>query len=223
MLTVVLVAGTIVAGAHPAVVGLALLVAVEPRLVIAGFAVSVVHRYVKRGKTHNADTEAAFLRAVAAELRAGTSLRIAIADAAAASPLGLGGAARLARAGAPIGRVADVLGERLRHNGVAAAAAVELSAWSGARVAGVFDGLAERATEAAELRREQRAATTQARLSALVVGLAPLAFTTLLLAGGGIESLQRAGRAGLFIVGVGLSLELAGLLVVALILRRAER
>ena len=102
-------------------------------------------------------------------------------------------------------------------------AALELSAWSGARAAVVFERLAERAAEAAELLREQRTATAQARLSAWVVGLAPLVFTTLLLAAGGAQSLGRVGNAGYVIMAIGVGLELAGLIVVAVILRRETR
>ena len=184
---------------------------------------AAANRLTKRNQAPGADAEAAFFRAVAAELRAGSSLRIALADVAEASPIRIDAAARLARAGAPMDRVGDAVARRLPHNGVAAAAAIELSAWSGAGVAGVFDGLAERAAEAAELRRERRAATTQARLSASVVGLAPLVFTMMLLAGGGLDSLQRAGRTGLLVVVTGVLLEIAGVLVIAWMLRETRR
>jgi Flp pilus assembly protein TadB len=222
MLTVVVLAAAIVLGAHPAAIGLAALAVVEPRLVLFGAAIWGVYHLTQRRRGSGADTEAAFLRALAAELRGGTTLRVALADAADRVPLGLERAGRLARAGAPMDRIAPLLSERLAHNGVAAAAAFEMSAWSGARTAAVFEGLAERANEAAELEREQRVATTQARLSAWVVGLAPLVFTAAVLAGGGWAGLQRAGSTGFIIVGIGLSLELAGLAVVALILRRAS-
>ncbi|MCH8899359.1 MAG: hypothetical protein IH942_02555, partial [Acidobacteria bacterium] len=89
--------------------------------------------------------------------------------------------------------------------------------------AAVFEGLADRATEVAELEREKAVATAQARFSAWVVGLAPLVFTGLLLGGGGFGSLRSAGDAGFFVIGLGLALEVAGLAVVALILRKASR
>jgi Flp pilus assembly protein TadB len=73
------------------------------------------------------------------------------------------------------------------------------------------------------MRREQRAATTQARLSAWVVGLAPLVFTGLVLAGGGVGSLGAAGGVGVLVIAVGVTLEIAGLAAVALILRRGAR
>ncbi len=220
MLTILLLAAAVASGVHPAAIGVAFLAAVEPRLVVVAAAGWALHSLRRRRRTAPGDTEAAFLRALAAELRTGTSLRLALAEAADRTSLDLGRAARLARSGMPIDRIAPLVEQRLPVNGVATAAALELSAWSGARTASVFDGLAERAAEAAELHREQRAATTQARLSAWVVGLAPLVFTALVLVAGGLDSMSTAGGIGIPIVAVGVALELAGLAVVALILRR---
>ena len=223
MLTVALAAAAIAAGPHPAVIALAALAVVEPRLVLVGAAGWALFSVLRRRRIPSADIEATFLRALAAELRGGSSLRLALADAATRVPLDLDPAVRLARAGMAMDRVADALSKRLAHNAVAAGAAFELSAWSGARTAAVFEGLAERATEAAELQREQAVATAQARFSAWVVGLAPLVFTALLLGGGGFGSLRRAGGAGFLVIGLGLALEVAGLAVVTLILKRASR
>lgn len=223
MLSAALLAAAIATGAHPAVIGIAALAIVEPRLVILGAAAWAVFSFGQRRRTSDADTEAAFLRALAAELRGGTSLRLALSEAAVRFPLGLEPAARLAAAGMPMEGIAPQLRERLVHNGVTAAAALELSSWSGARTATVFEGLADRATEAAEMRRDQRAATTQARLSAWVVGLAPLVFTGLVLAGGGVGSLGAAGGVGVLVIAAGVALEIAGLAAVALILRREAR
>jgi Flp pilus assembly CpaF family ATPase len=86
-----------------------------------------------------------------------------------------------------------------------------------------LESLAAMATEAAEMRRDQRAATTQARLSAWVVGLAPLVFTGLVLAGGGVGSLGAAGGVGVLVIAAGVALEIAGLAAVALIIRREAR
>ncbi len=223
MLTGLLLAGAVAAGAHPIVVGIAAVAVVEPRLLIAGLIGWAIYHAVRRNRGTGAESEAAFLRALTAELKGGASLRVGLADAAADTPLELGHAARMARAGLPMDRIGSVLQRELPHNGVATAAAVELSAWSGARVANVFEGLAERASDAAELRREQRAATAQARLSALVVGLAPLVFTGVILAGGGMQALQEAGPAGQFVMGAGLLLEVVGLGVVALMMRSVGR
>ena len=223
MLTGLLLAGAVAAGAHPVVIGIALVAVVEPRLLITGLVVWAIYHAVRRSRNTSAESEAAFLRALTAELKGGASLRVALADAAIDTPLELDHAARMARAGLPMERIGAVLQHELPHNGVATAAAVELSAWSGARVATVFEGLAERASDAAELRREQRAATAQARLSAFVVGLAPLVFTGMILAGGGMQALKGAGPAGRVVMGAGLLLEVVGLAVVALMMRGAGR
>lgn len=223
MLTAILLAAAIAAGAHPAVIGLAVMVLLEPRLVIAFAAIWVLYTIWGRRSTSVADTEAAFLTALAGELRGGASLRLALAEAVLRVPVGLEPAARLASAGMPMPRIAPLLRDGLEHNGVTAAAALELSASSGARTAAVFESLAERATGTAELERERRAATTQARLSAWVVGLAPLLFTGLVLAGGSFGSLDRFDGAGAAVIAAGIVLELTGLAVVAMILRRDTR
>jgi tight adherence protein B len=223
MLTALLLATAIAAGVHPAAVGVAALAVVEPRLVMVIAAGWGLRSYRTRRRGHSSDTEAAFLRALAAELRAGASLRLGLAEASLGAPLGLERASRLARSGMPMDRIAPLLQQRLAFNGVTTAAALELSSSSGARAAAVFDGLADRATEAADLYREQRAATTQARLSAWVVGLAPLGFTGLILAGGGLESISAAGGVGVLVIAAGVTLEIAGLAVVALILHKEGR
>ncbi len=76
MLTVALVATAIAAGAHPVVIALAALAVVEPRLVLAGAAGWALFNLVRRRRTSSADVEATFLRALAAEIRAGSSLRL---------------------------------------------------------------------------------------------------------------------------------------------------
>jgi Flp pilus assembly protein TadB len=222
VLTAVLLALAAASGAHPVVVALAALSVFEPRLVIIGLVAWAAYGLFRRGGD-DGEAEATFLRAVGSELRGGATLRLALADAAAGSTLGLTTVGRLVRAGMPMGRVGDELRRLLPVNGAPAAAAVELSGWSGARVASVFEALAERAADTAELRREQRTATTQARLSAWIVGLAPLIFTGVVLAGGGASSLGRAGGAGYAVMAVGVALEVLGLAAVVLILRRATR
>jgi tight adherence protein B len=223
VLTALLLAAAFASGAHPAVVVLAAVSVFEPRLVIVGLVGWAAYNLVRRRRRDDAEAEAAFLRAVGSELRGGATLRLALAGATAGSALGLTTAGRLARAGMPMDRVGDELRRLLPVNGSATAAAVELSGWSGARVASVFEALAERAADTAELRREQRAATTQARLSAWIVGLAPIVFTGIVLAGGGARSLGRAGGAGYAVMAIGVALEVLGLAAVVLILRRATR
>lgn len=225
MLIAVLLAGGLALGVHPAVLALAALAAIEPRLILAGAAVwAVVHAMRRRRHRVTPDDEATYFRALAAELRAGASLRGALGEAVDRVPaLSLDRAVRYAEAGAPMTEIADIVEVQFPENGRLAGAAFRLSDWSGAQVADTFAGLADRASASAELARERRAATAQARMSAIVIGIAPVAFAALLLATGRGAGLVDHGWIGLLILGAGLTLEVLGLLVVALIIRRADR
>ena len=224
MLTAVLLAAGLALGIHPAAVALAALASIEPRLVLVGAVMWGIVAAIRRRKSRiTPDDEAMYFRAISAELRAGASLRGAIGEALHRVPgLSLGPAVRYAEAGMPMSEIADAVETRFPENGRLAAAAFRLSDWSGARVADTFEGLAERAAESAELVRERKAATAQARLSALVVGIAPVAFATLLFATGRGSGLVGHGTIGVLVLGAGLALELIGLIVVAMIMRRAE-
>jgi tight adherence protein B len=225
MLTAVLVAGGLVLGISPVLVAVAALAAIEPRLVLAGAAVWGVVTALRRRSARTApDDEATLFRAMAAELRSGASLRSALADAAHRVPqIELDRAVRCAAAGMPMTDVAESIEPQLPENGRLAAAALRLSDWSGARVADTFERLAEKAAATAELARERKAATAQARLSALIVGVAPIVFTLLLIATGRGAGLAAHGGIGLLVLGIGLGLETAGLIIVVVIVRRAER
>ncbi len=144
--------------------------------------------------------EQQYFAAVHAELRAGASIREALAEAASGQGPTLAGVRRLARSGASLDEVADELA-RLPATGAAAGAAVRVAAHSGGRAAAVFLRLADRAAQEADLARQRRVLTTQARLSAGIVGGLPL----LWLAFGGVGRLQRlveAGGAPVALVGV---------------------
>ena len=197
------------------------MVVVPPFGVVAGLLLAVVWAVRRRVPLPGPAVEAAFRTAVAAELRGGASLRGALRDAAAATPdVDLASAVRLAGVGADMTRVAEALGPVLPVTGRAASVAIELSAQSGARAASLFDALAERAVFEAEMSREQRAVTAQARLSAVVVGAGPLLFGVVLLATGRGQVLLQHGTAGIIAGGVGVGLQVAGLLIVVLVLRR---
>jgi len=167
-----------------------------------------------------ASEEADFLRAVAAELRAGASLRSGLAAAGArAGRLSLSPVVRLATAGRPSSAVAEALEAALPVNGRLAAAAVRLASSTGAKSAALFADLASRAAQASELSRERRALTAQARLSAGLIGGAPLAFVLLMsLVGQG----PRFSGPGLMVTLIGFSLIAAGESAVWMMLRRAE-
>ena len=225
MLTAVLLAGGLALGVPPAIIAVAAVAAIEPRFVLISAAIwAAVAAVQRRSPRVTPDSEATLFRAMAAELRSGASLRSALAEAAHRVPqIQLARPVRYAEAGMQMATIAEAVESQLPENGRLAAAAFRLSDWSGARVADTFDGLAERAAASAELARERRAATVQARLSAVIVGVAPLVFTLLLVATGRGAGLLEHGHLGWLVLGVGLGLEIAGLVTVAVIVRRAER
>ena len=225
MLIVVVSAMALVAGVHPVGVAAMALAAISPRGFLLAVAAWALYSWNQRRRAAaGPDDEAALLRALSAELRSGASLRSALAEAAHSVPsLDLAASVRVAAAGMPVDLVADDLVQTLPENGRLVAAAFRLSSWSGARVAAVFDNLASRAAEAADLSRERSAATVQARLSAAIVGLAPLAISLFLFATGRVSIPEGVGVIGAVVVGLGLALEVAGLAIVAVIIRRESR
>jgi len=209
----------IVAGVPLPVVALGALGVADPRLALAAVATwAVVVRL--RGRPGRADdAEARYCAAIAAELRAGASLRVALAHAADRAPeLALDRPVRMAIAGVPLSRVATELSGCLPEDGASLAVAVRMSGRSGAKAAAVFDALAAQADERRELHRELRAHTAQARLSAAVVGLAPLVFGALVVA---VSREVFADPVALGLVAAGAVLEILGAAIIALMLRRA--
>lgn len=165
--------------------------------------------------------EAAFLQGVALELRAGSSLRAALESASQRTrERRLLAPIRLARAGAPMGDIAEGLRSAMPRYGRVAGAAIHTAGLTGGRVADVFEGLAQIAADDRELARERRAAAAQARVSAWIVGGLPIGFLGFGLATGRLGSLLQTG-VGIGIVSVGLALLLAGSVAVAVMLRRS--
>lgn len=171
----------------------------------------VQSRRVRRRST--AVDEVRFFATIAAELRAGSSIRSALGDSAAGQedPT-LVAAGRKAAAGEPLGDISATLSD-LPINGSRAAAAVRVVAMAGGRAADVFSRLADRAAEEAQLRRERRALTAQTRLSALVIGGMPV---VALVAGGWgrVRDLVVSGSGGAALAGIGLVAQAIGSLVV---------
>lgn len=226
MLIAVVLAGGILSGLHPGVIAVAALAAFHPLWFLGAAGGWALVTRVQRARLTRPEPgdEVAFLHAVASELRSGGSLRTSIDAARARAPrLPLDDAARKAVSGLPADQVAESLARALPVNGRLAGAAFALSSTTGARSADVFESLAGRAAEAGELARERRALTAQARLSAAVVGLGPIGFAGLLLATGRAGTLLESGFAGVIVAASGLALEVAGLVVVWSMLRRAER
>jgi tight adherence protein B len=222
MLSAVVLSLSIAAGAPLLVVAVAALAFWRPLWLLAAAGLWAVLARRRQGRPGPGD-EVDFLQGLAAELGAGAALRSAVVAAAARAPaLDLGRACRLAGAGLPAEQVGEALQSALPVNGRLAAAAFRLASATGGRVAGLFHSLAGRAAEVGRLERERRALTAQARASAWVVGSLPIALLIML----GITG--RAGTllgtaAGPLVLGVGLGLEAAGVTVVVLMVRRADR
>lgn len=139
---------------------------------IAVLVVPPIHRW-RMERRPEIDEQQYFL-AVYGELRAGASLRNAIAIAASAQPGALAADIHCAAAGhEPMTVVCDFLG-RLPEMGSAAAMATRVGVESGGRAADVFLRLADRSRVNAHLQRRRKTLTAQARLSAAIVGAMPL-------------------------------------------------
>ena len=224
MLSAVVIALALAAGAPLPALGVAVLAMRQPLWLLAAAVVwaVVARRRSRRVRPGPAD-EAGFLQGLAAELDAGASLRAAVTAAAARAPaLDLACACRLAEAGLPAEQVGEALQAALPGNGRLAAAAFRLASATGGRVAALFHTLAARAAETGRLSRERRALTAQARASAWVVGGMPVALLVLLAVTGRMGPLL-ADPAGVVVLAVGLGLEAAGVGVVWLMVRGAGR
>lgn len=155
--------------------------------------------------------EIQLLAAVVAALRAGHSLRTAIAVALEGDRT-LAMAGRLARIGAPITDVGDALAG-LPTNGKRIRAGLAVLELTGGRAVAVFDRLLARAVGEAELARQRRQLTAQARASVFVVAALPVA-ATLLSGGRQVVALAQSGAIGLAMTATGVLLQFAGLAVV---------
>jgi tight adherence protein B len=123
----------------------------------------------------------AALEAVARSLRSGASLRQAVAEAGAATPGRLGRelvtVARQVDHGATLVAALEALAERQPGPGVRlTVAALCLGVETGGAQARAVDGVAATLRDRLAVAAEVKALASQARISALVIGLAPLAF-----------------------------------------------
>ena len=196
MLIGVLLGLAVAAGVPWVAVAAIALAVLHPVWFLVGAAVwAVVHRKSRSGAT--TDDESAFLRGLTAELAAGASLRRGVTAAAARAPaLDLDASVRLCEAGFPVDEIGRSVGAALPVNGVAAAATFRL---------------------------ERSALTAQARLSAWIVGGAPIGLVLLgLLTGHGLDA-DELGSGGTVLIGIGLALIVSGSLVVWAMVRRADR
>jgi tight adherence protein B len=124
------------------------------------------------------------LEATARSLRSGTSLRIALAESSTHTPprlrAGLSAVVVASERGVPLVDAIDVWATTMVGDGVRlAGAALALSAELGGAAARALDGVAATLRDRNAVRREVRALSSQARASAVVIGLAPVGFAVL--------------------------------------------
>lgn len=192
-----------------------------PELAVGPLAVALGLVLREKGRATETTLIAGWLRTAASELRAGSSLRSAIAGAVDAYPeLGLDRFGRLAKAGRPLSEMSSVLAEREGMEAVAAVVAV--AGRTGGSVVQVLETLATEAADEATLQREKRSLTAAARWSIGLVGGFPLAVLAVQVLRGEMSSMLAAGTFSAAMVVIGLSLLVLGLVTVALLLRRVR-
>lgn len=167
------------------------------------------------------------LESMARSLRAGTSLRVAIAEAGASASDPLGGQLREVASSTARGRslpgsldwwVASTASDEV----ALAAAALVLAAQVGGTAAKSLDAVADTIRDRSAVRAEVRALSSQARASAAVIALAPIAFAALVaLADPASLGFLVTSRAGLTCLVLGVTLDVLGVWWMRGILARA--
>jgi len=221
VVTALLLAAAVGAGTPLALVAIVAVAVIRPWVFLGLCTLWAVVSRLRRSRKTTTD-EAAVLRAVAAELRAGATVRAALAGAAHVHPE-LISVGRLAAAGVAFAELGSPLCEALPETGRRLAAALTFGSSAGGSVVAAVDRLVHAVVETAQLDHELRAATAQARLSAVVVGVAPLVFSAFLFLSGVAAAPWAAGGIAATTAAIGLALQFCGLLVVAVMVRRRGR
>lgn len=156
---------------------------------------------------------AAYFDAVSGELRRGAALRQALAIAAPQTRL-----ARLAATGQPMELVAAEVQSMFALDDELAAAGIRLAGRSGAPAAVLFSRLAERLRAGEQLARDRRTLTAQARLSAAVIGLLPVAPAVIMAASSRGRLFLEPGPSRSVVL-LGFALQVLGLIVIGVLLR----
>jgi Flp pilus assembly protein TadB len=216
MLIWLMVAAGWAVGVPPLIVAAGALMAVNLPIGLAavGTAGFIVHRRRRQGDEVD---EAEFLRAIATSVSAGSTLRTAIrsGDRTVVSPR----TRRLCDAGVSMARVGRSLEPVLVHNGAAFAAVCSLSETTGSLLAPTLHVLADRSADVADLTRHRGVATAQARFSAVIVGVAPLAATAGLIVLRGVPG--DGNPVAVAAVVLGSAMQVAGIVVVFVLASRS--
>ena len=176
MLLAILVGGGILVGMPVVVVAGVLVASLLPMpLAFVGVTAigtaSIVAR--RRASAGSGRGEGDLLRQFSARISAGATIRSTIQDPTIESVPGY--ARRLATLGVPMAEVAEALTVVFPLNGQAFQAICAFSEHTGAGISAALAVLAERADDASELARERKVTLAQVKLSAVVVGLVPVA------------------------------------------------
>lgn len=173
-----------------------------------------------RARPDDENSPAIFCEGVASELRAGATLRDALATAATSvgsdpTQVGSSSASPMTEVAAHVAEKFPGIGEELRLTVLAASR-------SGSDAAALFDEIGSLAIARADVRREVRMATAPGRATALVLLGAPLVYLVSQIGSGGLADLLASPEQRM--VGmIGLGLFLLGLAVACLVLWRASR
>lgn len=144
---------------------------------------------------------------LAAQLRSGSTLRMAIGEVASGDP-DLASAARLAEAGRPMAHVVDAMAPGLGRFAHLTGASIRMAASSGGPLAPVVEQLVVQAMALDDLHRERRSAMAPGLLQAVVVGGVPVVVLGSMLATGRLIDLMASGpfQAAAALLGAGLTL-----------------
>jgi len=184
-------------------------------VVLGAAGVSVLRS--RRAQDEGGHDEGELLRQFSGRVSAGATIRAAIADPGIESVPAL--ASRLAALGRPMADVGDALAPAFPVNNAAFGAICAFSEHTGAAISTALTVLAQRADDARELARQRRVALAQVKLSAVVVGLIPIAASFGLVALRGIPS--PGGAVIVIPMVVGMALQIAGTAVVFRVASRA--
>nr|MDE0500803.1 type II secretion system F family protein [bacterium] len=214
----------LISGMDWRLVTLLALAILQPWLVIAlvGVLVLVEARRVRR-QGSGCSEEAQVLLGVAGELRAGLGVRSAMAAAGQrSSRLDFHPVRRLVASGAPLDRISEAVTEAMPVHGSLASAALRVADRTGGRVAEVFDSAAALALEEDELRQERRAATAQARTSAVVVVGIPVLVVIYRILSGSLSRSLSANPLSTLLTVAGITLLTLGVAVMLVLIKRAS-
>lgn len=216
MLVMVLAAGAILLGVPGViVVGTIVLSLLPAPLAFAGAVAGAVGLALrKRARSGRESDEGELLREFSARVSAGATIRSTIADP--TIELVPDHARRLATLGWPMADVGDALMSVFPVNGAPFRAICSFSEHTGAAISAALGVLADRADEATELARQRKVALAQVKLSAIVVGVVPIAVSIGLVAvrgipdpGGAVIVIPMMVGIGLQVIGTGIVFKVA--------------